>query len=297
MFYDKNFFMRLSSLRVNRIGCLVLFIAGIAACRKEAALQPDTINNFYTLPQGNHSYDDSIMDIYKKYGSYVLYDFTQQDLTYDYSRSIKVISTPANPDCIDTVLKFLKRECFDFYPDAFLKKTLPFKILLAASLDTANGNTVQNDYARSITGFVVSKNMMAVGWTDTTLFTTAYPKKQLRGWLNGAFIKQALLSGALTVPDEFLKYTPGSYTSILGQERQNGILFSMNAISLQDVGPAWDFGIYVTYITSMPKADFDNMFIYSGVDWSGKIALKYNAVVNYFQSEFGIDIQAIGDKD
>lgn len=54
------------------------------ACNSEDTIVPTEGNEpFFTLPQGNHDYDSRIVELYEKYGFYVLYKFDDNDLYWN----------------------------------------------------------------------------------------------------------------------------------------------------------------------------------------------------------------------
>lgn len=279
------------------VSCLPLLLFIFISCNKEASLTPDKIPDFYTLPQGNQPYDDSIVAFHQKYGSYILYKFTAKDLSYSYTRYLDITGTIANPVWVGNTLTYFKSECLNYYPESFLKKTLPFKILLAAYLDTLrySGN-IQVPGGRTVTGFAAGMGLLAIGWADSTLPAQLPARaKELRGYMHAAYMKQAVLSGAIQVPAAFKKYGPESYL---------GNIPSLGAVGLLQIPPqqggskadiAWDFACYIAAITSHTKAQLDATILGPAYDVNGKVQLRYNDVIQFYRNEYGIDLQAIGN--
>ena len=57
------------------IAYLLLGVALLAGCNEEDDIVPRTENEvFYQLPQGDHDYDDKIVDYYNKYGLQHVYN-------------------------------------------------------------------------------------------------------------------------------------------------------------------------------------------------------------------------------
>ena len=79
-------------------GLLLVLLSLFSACADDSpALTPSGIKTGYVVPQGTNDYDKTIVDFYKKYGSYLLYKFTGKD-TYWTPSGWKngVIGTVAN---------------------------------------------------------------------------------------------------------------------------------------------------------------------------------------------------------
>jgi|GEM_PF-933016 len=291
--------MRRFLVRTITGSCLLFIAWGLFSCSKEKALSPNKPPVFYTLPQGNHPYDDSIVAFNKKYGSYILYKFTQQDFAYDFTGYVSMIAANANQAYVQQALTFFRTQCLDLYPETFLRKTMPFRIMLAAYLDTiTNLNNKPSDTSRSLTGFTASHSMMAIGWADSTLQQhTPTELRQVKGYLNRCYFQQALLSGALIIPDIFIQLGPaGGYQYVSGFQPEKGML---EAPSSEDAGrnasATWDFLCYINAITGHTKAELDATLLSPAIDRAGKIQEKYDALIRYYKNQYGVDLQAVGD--
>jgi hypothetical protein len=283
-------------LRNMLVLVLPLLLCIFISCRKEASLLPGKAQDPYTLPQGNQPYDDSIVAFYQKYGSYILYRFTEKDLVYDYSSYLSVKGTPGNPAYIRHTLNYFKSQCLDFYPESFLKKTMPFKILLAAAIDTFSTEQVISPVTRSLTGFCSSGNMMAIGWADSTLLQQSPARlKQLRGFMHRSYMEQAVQSGAMELPADFVKNTPEKYHELNGREGANGVIEGLVYLAEKRKNAAWDFACYICAITGHTKAELDATILNARYDVNGKVKLKYDIVIRFFRNTYGVDLQAIGN--
>jgi hypothetical protein len=281
-------------LRTIKIICFPVMLWSLTGCRKEAKLTATEVRDFYTLPQGNQPYDDSIVAFHKKYGTYILYKFTNIDFAYDYNSYISYAATIGNPAYVSQTLDYFRTECLDYYPESFLRKTLPLKIILAANIDTlyTRGNVIFQQ--RSVTGFAASGSMMAIGWTDSTLVQkTPVALTHMRGWLHSCYAEQALKSGSINIPAVFIKLAPDNYRSLPngGNKYPNGLLDDYNGLGTL----MKDFLSYITVITSHTKAELDATVLNPAVDVNGLIQGKYDAIIKYYQFQFGVDLQAIGD--
>ncbi|MFB6454124.1 hypothetical protein ACE38W_02545 [Chitinophaga sp. Hz27] len=286
--------MRVITLRIL-LGLMPLLLSALAGCHKEN-IKPDPIPDFYALPQGNQSYDDSIVAFHAKYGTYILYKFSAKDFSYDLNQAVKATATVGNTAYVGDALDFLKSECLNFYPEKFLRKTLPFKILLASAIDSADALHSEQPYQRSVTGIYGSQTMMCMAWADSTiLHLTPEGRKTLRSYLHKGYARQAIVSGAMSIPLSFLKYIPGySGTGSSTLSFREGIVEDISRVPTSDRAPFWDFAGYVGMITGHSKADLDTTYLSPAVDVNGLIQLKYNAVIQFYMEQ-GVDLQAIGN--
>ncbi|SKD09337.1 hypothetical protein SAMN05660461_5222 [Chitinophaga ginsengisegetis] len=269
-----------------RLYYLVLVLLAGIACNKEAALTPEPIPPVYTLPQGNHDYDDTIVAWYKKYNTFILYKFTQLDYAYNYYDKKPDSAFNANPAYVASTLRFIREELLEVYPEAFLKTTLPYKILLASYI--GSGTT------RSATGFSASSNMLAIGWADSTLAQkTPAQRKQLRGWLHRAYMERTFRTDNTIIPDAFKALAPPAYGQVLPAKLlEEGIVEPYtNALNV-----ATDFLAYIEVITSHTKEELEAGVLSSRVDVKGLIRKKYDVVIATFLNKYQIDLQAIGNR-
>ncbi|NSL86976.1 hypothetical protein ECE50_009055 [Chitinophaga sp. Mgbs1] len=278
--------------------CMALLCLVFAACNKEAVISPDEVPDFYSLPQGNQPYDDSIVSFHKKYSSYILYRFTQRDFSYDFRGSISGTAAVANPAYIKSTLEYFRKECMEYYPDEFLIKTMPFKILLCAYIDTIGIDRQTKLPAppkRAQTGFCATNSMLAIGWADSTLLLQSpAARKRMRGWMHRSYMQQAVASGAMIIPTEFVNLTPLNYEAIKGSEKLYGILEDHYSFEVRE-NALWDFCSYVCAITSRTKEEMNAAFLNPAYDTRGWARKKYDIVISFFQDKYNVDLQAIGN--
>jgi len=271
---------------------LIIFLAiGMVSCSKEAKLTPSEPEDLKLLPQGNNSYDDSIMAVYNKYATYILYRFTQADYGYNQIDRKLDSAFDSNPAYISPVLRFLHENIFEVFPEDFLKKTMPYKILLASYIGGKN--------TRSTVNFASTYASLTIGWADSTFLQQTTPEqiRALRVNLVRFYMERALRAGAIKIPEGMMAYGPqfptvwGNVTSV-AQKNQYGVIEPVGTTFLN---AASDFLGYVQAISTRTKTDIENSYFRPNVDTKGAYRAKYDIVVNYFQNEFGLDLQAIGN--
>ncbi|MBC9932830.1 hypothetical protein [Chitinophaga qingshengii] len=267
----------------------VLLAAGIActACNKSAKLEPSPQKPFYTLPQGNHSYDDTIVAFHKKYDTYILYKFSQDDYAYDYTNKRADTAYEANPAYIGASIRFFYDQLLNIYPEKFVQATMPLKIFLASGIG-AKG--IMNPR-----GFTATRSMLAIGWANDALpGKTPAEIKRMRGQLHRYYIERAFRANIVAIPNAFIALTPSkSYEGITPSERLN------NAIVDTEEGTmslTKDFLGYIEMITGKTKAELDATLLSPVVDRTGLIKQKYEIVLTYFRNDFGIDLQSVGEQ-
>lgn len=284
------------AVRIITGSCFFFLVLILGACNKDEQLTPSTLPVSYVLPQGNNAYDDQIVAFYDKYKSYILYKYDTIDYRYNFTGNLLVQAGLPNESYIQESLDFLHTQCFNFYPEEFLKKTMPYKIILASYLDSLVyvGTHQPHDIVRSVTNMTGSRSMMLFGWTDSLLSQkTPEERRQIKAYLNRYYFYQALQSGALKVPDFFPPLTPaGGYGSVPNNFWRVGLVEKPQT-SVSNI--PWDFLCFIDVITGHTKAELDATILRPTYDISGLIRKKYEGIINYYKNEHGFDLQAIGE--
>ena len=125
---------------------LLSWLLCAVACYDEKELSPSEIISSYSVPQGEHDYDDVIVEYYNQYGSCLLYKFTDKDTYWTPSGWMNgvlgvdgtkgYLVTPADEKYVGEQLDVIEKLWFSSYSDDFLKEFLPVKIMLCSEIDS-----------------------------------------------------------------------------------------------------------------------------------------------------------------
>lgn len=274
--------------------CLFLSSCFATGCFKEPALAPTALKPQYRLPQGNHAYDADIVSFYGQYRTFILYEFNHTDFAYNIVEMLSDSAHPGNPEYVGQALGFLFHNCLDFYSPAFLKETLPYKILLASQIDSIVRNldgSILESYVS--TGFRSSGNMMAFGWANNAL--TELPTEQLnilKGRLHRMYWQYMAENAEIKLPDSFYVLAPVYATVNASNMYEKGVINApvggvKNVIS--------DFVDFVEVITSSSKASLESGILHPSIDVNGLIRQKYDIITTYCLNKYGIDLQSMGE--
>jgi len=282
---------------------LLVLLAGLAACSREEAALPSGIKYGYQLPQGNHSYDDTIVKFYKKYETFILYKFSLADFRYVLSRSIIDTAWQPAPEDVGPALNFMIKECMQLYPDPFLMQVLPNRILLAGRLDSIyNVKEESGAFHQEAKPFITAvgtDQMLAFGWANPQLLTkTPVALRQIRGELNALLFKRACDKGVLKYPDSLSLYQP-----------YYGNVYPYNNLALGTLltipNGFWTDKIYclkqdlyafIAAITRYSEAEMEGNLLTGSVDVSGKLRKKRDIIIRFYEREYGVNLQAIGNR-
>ncbi|SMD05323.1 hypothetical protein [Pedobacter africanus] len=261
---------------------LVLFLA--ISCKKETTIQPDEIKPFYTLPQGNHPYDHVIVDFYHTYGCYILYKFSETDFRWNIANNIPYEADQGDENYIAASIDALDQYLFKFYSADFLKKALPYKIILSAKISEIG------DPQKTPVSSVSTSSHFAFGHAGSSLVSmTAQELKLMKGSLNKEFWTQAIIFNKIILPPAFVAAT--NYDNVMSFNKKNfGVFMSPDIFSQTLQG---DFLEYINIIATTTKEELERTLFLPVNDPNGKYKLKYNAVIDYYKQAYGIDLQAI----
>jgi hypothetical protein len=135
-------------------------------------------------------------------------------------------------------------------------------------------------------------NYVAFGLVNDSLNTlTAQQVDSTRGLLQQAFWQQAVQNKMIGRPaafDSLTNYAQIDQTNL----RRNGMFFyhpyGNNGVV--------DFLDYIQVITSTDSTTMSNTWLSPAVDIKGRYAAKYKLILNYYIQNYGVDLQAIGNK-
>lgn len=273
----------------------------------------------YQLPQGNASFDTEILSLFQKYDSYILYKFSDVDFNYQFSYNLAnppvgslnatvgpVIMRGGDSIAIQSALDFMKTYWFSFYPEDFKKKYLPQKILLAGLIYTTryNGTTKIYDTPRVNPYTIPIEGVDHITLPKIDTAFNSYPlasKLLLKAKLNSLFLKHLMypvintIPAPLPVPAEFFKVSDYSLGSITRDLKYKYGFDTLGAGSRAPT-PILDMVGFLDTICAKSKSQLDAYMLNPNVDVLGLTRRKYDLLVNYFKSNYNVDIQAIGNK-
>lgn len=309
------------------IGLLLLLIFA-AACYDEKDLKPSGVTSSYSVPQGTHDYDDVIVDIYNRYGVYLLYKYTDKDTYWTPSGWMDgalgetgksgYIIAPVDENYVGEQVELIQDAWFDTYSDEFLKEFLPIKIMLCSDIDSV---------------YMV--------WDFSSYpFKQVYEGKKVKAWYNYDNICVSYGSEAVTqmtkadslafrhkMNQTLIESMIGRKKSVPLKEFEEITNYQTDGIGYMSASNLWKLGVprsvsynvtvendwksfllmMVTFseefLTRTPEynSDWDyTMQNWDGIlnpvkDVNGLLKKRYDIVRNYFIENYNMDLQKIGN--
>ena len=290
-------------MRAKILTCFFLgALLSIASCSEEE-ITPTPDNRLVEFPQGNNSYDAEILQIYQRYGTQMLYRYSDAMFRWQVTDQLGYVSRQADEQYVDAAVRFIKNNCFQFYREDSLKAYLPYRIYLArdlgklfqySGLDAAGNNISMRDtiwHTAATNGYA----NLCFGLACQRLTTLSDDSLRLaKGELNAALLANAISQGNIRVPSTFTKEEVGNvnWYNYEGSYNTYGLL---EYIEAKTMTPAQDFVIFLKYLIAYPKEIFEERFTTKSFDTSGRIARKTKAVKDWMLSEYGIDLDTMAE--
>ena len=290
---------------------LLLLMALAVACSDDDQLTPTETPEFgYFVPQGEHDYDDRIVDWQERCNTFILYKFNMKELYwqvngwyeskpepegsyYPFTKGLR--GEVADEQYVGEQLDLIESLFLNFYPDTTLNRCLPLKILLCSKLDEYSAYGDLSKTFNVYNGY----DYLAFNWGNESVLTfTDVQKNSFRKEVNNVFLTRLLDKAKVIVDPAF--YEGMNYERITATD-----MYSRGFIKA-GTKQADDAKYFIEAIISNPYEDLiaenTSTNTYVGIlnpvkDVNGLIRKKYEILVNSFKENYGIDLQAIGDAE
>lgn len=283
----------------------VIMSVAFTACSEDDSLSPyeydEPVRNEASIPQGNHDYDDVIMEWHRKYNVIPLYIFDDRDYYWSVTGDVrwyydaekdqtmagyKIV--PAEQDYVGQLLQLVEQKVFRYFPDATLAELLPHKILLASQVihnpGSFTGEVPESEYMyeNCLPGFDylcfagAMSGIENFGKAERDLY-----KKDCVGMI----LKKGIDDGKLEADELFYSISDyeGSYNS--------SSCLAAGLLNEYVSTGSYDLKTYINLIIATPYEQIKKRYL----DKYSAINDKYEMVISSFKEKYGIDLQSIGN--
>ena len=294
--------------KINLYLITLCLFGGVACTDEDKVGDVGTLPQDYVLPQGESPADDRIVEYYNSYKSYILYEYTQPDFIYGLSQTNNsYIYEKVDPLCMDVVLDFLEDIWFDLYLTEFHAKYMPYKIMVAKSMETTYGTRAYATMGNDGQSFYVND------CSEELKNLSAEEKRAKKKELQLCLWNYWRTKGTLEFPEEFYKVS--DYTRAAKDydpENPDDPDFAL----ARGFMPMWfayqnkyifDWCLYVNYQTKLVDSEQDlQHFMYAMItrtasewgDYLTKYPLlkrKYDILHSWFLTKYKVDLKKIGE--
>lgn len=291
----------------------------LGSCSNEDTPTPSTgTEPFWSLadlPQGDHEYDQRIVELSEKYNSVILYKFDIKEFYWNVTSDIRwwgdkydsfhpgYDAKVADENYVGELVKLLEEKVIVHFPDTLLTRTMPHKVLLLSKLDYAAEMFPSGKITWETIDAYSGYDYLAFNWAnaDIEAFTPA-DRTRFKSKGCAAFLNRLADKELIERSSEFHDLTnySASYSTTsdypsdadITKLRQQGII---NWSSRAD--QMLDWKDYVNAITgsTLEQLEAEGGILNASFDKYRRIRAKYDLIVAHFKERYNIDLQAIGD--
>jgi len=310
---------------------VVVLLAGLfSSCEKEEGkLTPSGIEEGYKMPQGDNAFDATIMNYYEKYGSCLLYDFTDKDTywtPYGWKNGVVgtmaeggkagYLVTPADASYIPQQLELLDECWLSLYSDAFLKKFLPLKIMLCSSVSTVTLLFTPSPMHYGLTSIDAYFNYdnICVNYGGENISTMTAGKKLAFSRALCRLLVEYMVERGISAPSDLPAFsTTVTYSGMSSLKTVSAGLARGFFPMPSSTTPTIDWKKFMLLMVSYPESYLNRNKAITNDSWDtseaawegilnptkdtkGLMKKRYDMVRNYFIQNYNMDLQSIGNR-
>ncbi|MFA6759369.1 MAG: hypothetical protein WCR61_08650 [Bacteroidales bacterium] len=285
-------------MKYIKITTILFLTILLTSCYKEDKIESELGKPHHQIEFKDNPVDKYIYEMYTNTGVAILYNFSELDYKWNLgsnSLSNFKLNLQEDRDILNDGIKYLEKVLIGNYNTDFKKKHFPLNILLCDSLtviDRSNSDPI-------LTG----RNYIAIGQINSNLKSkTAKELTELKGIINGELWGYTIyLNGLMTFPADFFAPCEDLYGYKIGSKSENPNFDSKtfgfwerdeSTSSATHMAPRkeGDISQFIEMITSHSKEE-----LMPKMEGYPILYNKYIILTNYFKSEYGLDLQAIGN--
>lgn len=293
--------MKVSMKKIS-IYLITLFALWFVACSEDKKIgEIDSLTPDYDMQEGESEVDDRILEMYKQYGTYILYDYARLD--FYYGLSTDYIYKCPKQEYVEDMLDLVQKIWLDFFPTEFHQKYLPYKLFFSEKLEVENWDGTMLEYY-----VCEGDKSFALGYcSDVLREMTPADKLKYKNMLHYQLWK-SWYKNRLEFPEKFFElsdYTKAAVSNDVDSPdytRTRG--FVAKRLLEYDIETEWC--LYTNWQTGLlDKNDDLNSFLIMLVtrtkaDWEADLQYelvkkKYDILRDWFQEKYNFDITKIGD--
>ena len=287
-------------------GLLVSMFLGLAACSEDNIIVDETMGDpKYSLSPGEPgSVEELIYEFYERYGTYVYYEFEEEDIRWEWTTkwtNTYVPVKPGNEEYVKKMLTFLQENLFDNYTDDFVRQALVYEIFMVDTLqDILWGDNMDLDVGEH-KYIIANVGPQMDEFTDErwTEIRDAVFNEFVLGFYNAATIKPTeffgLKESGTVIDDDELEDPLGEYTNMEYSWYLIGFMGPMTILGNPTMifpEEEQDFADYLTMLTTSTEAELTNL-----LTRFERVRERALALVPYLNNTLGLNVVETQNKN
>lgn len=290
----------------NILLLLAAWTALFTACGNDDDTSPfdgrEPVLSENVLPQGNHDYDQTILEWHRRFGTLPLYRFDEKDWYWGVTSDIRIyydekadkdyggyLVVPADERYVGQQLQLIEDQVLKYLPDEFLRQMLPMKLLLASDIQhdpaAMKGKVPESQYTHPNTLAGYDYVAFSGGSAHVAEMTQA-EQAAYKGDGIMLVMGYAIDNGKIGVPQDFAALSDyAANFATAAAAYANGLLSQYGS------SPTHDLKQYIKLMTTTSSERIEAQYLNS----YPLIKQKYEIVEDYFKKQYDIDLQAIGN--
>lgn len=279
----------------------------LVSCYKDENIKGEESQPKYKVEDSDEPVDHFIYQFYQNYNAFILYDYERVDYVWNMSTILDVkLVKQENKATLNEGLKYMENILFKYYSDDFKKHYFPFKILMADSVQVAKSATWYKDEPASAGLSFLGIGKIRSGISEISSDSLLFLKGKVNAALWGNFLYN---NEMIDFPEAYWKVSSEYYSTNLKLVDGNNTL-KPDQVNTKKYG-FWDRdrtkdsgNIYcMAPDRTVDISQFIDMITtHTAVEMEALVAPydrlkdKYHLLINQIKDEYGVDIQAIGNK-
>lgn len=283
--------------RITIIFGLGILSLSLLLCRcsyEDDKIKTEGLEEKYSVPQGEHEFDDKIVDFHQSTGTFLLYRYDLIDAVWNVTslypnNTYPLKVTLPKEEYLEKAVGLIFSEWLDLYSPETLEATLPKKILLADTILKKKSLADEGalvDYTYTVDNICIGNVNESVN-----LITTPSRKKDYKAMLNFAYISYCIDYQKMEVPEAF--YAEVDYSKVTSKNAEDWGIVKWSS----GMGAKEDMLGFIELIFTEDQFMIDYFWFASpdewGADSKGMIKKKCGILVDEMKRIYGIDLEAL----
>lgn len=289
-------------MNIYKIFMILAFAAIFCSCSKEDDIVVELDPPRFEVKDSENPTNHYIYEFYKKYSSFILFEYKDEDYKWNLTSNSDFQVTLPKKELKDAGLEYAKQVFLEVYPDSFIKKYFPYKLMLAEKItnfDYMTGEDVEVMAASGISCVVIS------GVKDGIADMTAEEILTAKGQVNAGFWADYMISNNLiSIPEDFYKVSKDFYSRPVvaaeGYPLQMDAKKETYGFVASEISP-WNGYEYLLDMSKDLQSYFEYMFSHKSKEINQlcaeypRVKQKFDILYKTVKNTFNLDLRTIND--